>query len=102
MPSWIRSSRHSSLSPWYLRAIETTRRRLWVVSLSLAARSPASMRLASSSSSSGRSSWWRPASLRNCWSASVVKTASSVLVIATPPVDASPSTGDRAQSSVMS
>ena len=72
MPSWIRSSSVSSLTPWYLRAIETTSRRFAVTMRSLASLSPASIRLASSISSSGFSSGWRPASLRKSWRASVV------------------------------
>ena len=50
MPSWMRSSSDSSW-PWYFFAIETTRRRFELIMRSLAARSPCSMRFASSISS---------------------------------------------------
>jgi hypothetical protein len=59
-------------TPDNLRATETTRRRFDVTMRSFAARSPRSMRLASSTSSSGVSSACCPTSLRNCCSASVV------------------------------
>ena len=76
MPSWIRSSSVSS-EPWYFLAIETTSRRFALIMRSLAARSPLSIRFASSISSSGVSSRWRPISLRNSCSVSVVTWASA-------------------------
>ena len=76
MPSWIRSSSVSS-EPWYFLAIETTSRRLALIMRSLALRSPRSIRLESSISSSGVSSRWRPISLRKSWSVSVVAAASA-------------------------
>src|SRR5918999_3094810 len=76
MPSWIRSSRASSW-PWYFLAKETTRRRLEFTMRSLASRSPRSMRLASSTSSSAVNRGWRRTSRRNSCSVSLVITASS-------------------------
>ena len=76
MPSWIRSSSVSS-EPWYFFAIDTTSRRFALIIRSLAARSPRSMRFASSISSSGVSSRWRPISFRKSCSVSVVTVASA-------------------------
>ena len=72
----MRSSSVSS-EPWYFLAIETTRRRFALIMRSLAARSPRSIRFASSISSSGVSSRWRPISLRKSCSVSVVTVASA-------------------------
>jgi hypothetical protein len=62
--------------PWYLRATEITRRRLALIMRSLAARSPFSMRLASSISSSAVRRGWRRASLKKSCSESSSSTGS--------------------------
>ena len=66
MPSWMRSPRGRPW-PWYLRATEMTRRRFELIIRSLAARSPRSMRLASSTSSAAVSRGCRRASLKKSW-----------------------------------
>ena len=74
MPSWMRSSSGSSFCGYFL-AIDTTSARFELIIRSLAAASPCSMRLASSTSSAAVSSGWRRISLRKRPSASVVALA---------------------------
>ena len=82
IPSWIRSSSISPC-PWYLFAIETTRRRFELTRRSFAVLSPSSIRFASSTSCAAVSSGKRPASLRNSCSESVVAAAIWVFVYET-------------------